>query len=77
MRNRFLYVLIASQLSSFGQALRLVDSDNKGNDDVIGTVMQLAGNAIQAFLNNDGKGFRRYLKLIADTINEFLAQPES
>lgn len=76
MRNRFLYLLIASQVSSFGQSLRVIDSDNKGNDDVIGSIMQLSGSALMAFLNGDTKGFRKYLKIIADTINEFLASPE-
>jgi hypothetical protein len=60
-------------MASFGQTLRLLDADSRGNDDVIGQVLQMSGNAVQAFANSDDKGFRKYLKLIADSINEFLS----
>jgi hypothetical protein len=49
-----------------------MDSDNKGNDDVLGTILQLSGNALQSFSNNDDKGFKKFLKLAADTIYDFL-----
>lgn len=72
MRNRILILIIAAQMGSFGQTLKALDSDNKGNDDIIGQVLQIGGNAVQAFANSDDNGFRKYLKLIADSIYEFL-----
>lgn len=72
MKNRLLLAVIAAQLSAFGVTLRNLDSDNKGNDDVFGQVLQTSGSALNAFANNDDKGFKRYLKIIADSIYSFL-----
>lgn len=77
MRNRILLIIIGAQLQAFGVSLRAMDSDSKGNDDVIGSALQLSGSAIGALANSDTKGFRKYLKLVADSINEFLATSEN
>jgi len=72
MKNKLLVLIIAAQMQAFGTSLRNLDSDNKGNDDIAGQILQIGGNAINAFGNGDDKGFKKYLRLIADSIYEFL-----
>lgn len=72
MRNKLLLAVIAAQLGAFGVTLRNLDSDNKGNDDLFGMVLQTSGNALNSYANNDDKGFKKYLRIIADSIYSFL-----
>lgn len=72
MKNKLLLAVIAAQLAAFGVTLRNLDSDSKGNDDIFGQILQTSGNALNSFSNNDDKGFKKYLKVIADSIYSFL-----
>jgi hypothetical protein len=71
-KNKMLLLIVAAQLSAFGQTLQVMDSDNKGNDDIAGTILRVSGNALNSYAANDDKGFKKYLKLIADSIYDFL-----
>lgn len=73
MKNKILLLIVAAQAKAFGTSLRAMDSDDKGNDDIIGHILESAGGALTAYAASDDKGFRKYLKVIADSINEFLS----
>jgi hypothetical protein len=76
MKNYKMILLTAgSMLQSFGVMLSSVDSDNKGADDLIATVMRAIGSGLSSLAHGDEKGFRLYLAIARDALNSFLANP--
>lgn len=72
MKNKILFLVIAAQLRAFGVTLKAIDADNKGNDDLFGTILDESGQALSSYASSDDKGFKKYLRIIADSIYTFL-----
>lgn len=78
MKNQMLLLLIAASAMSFGSALKAMDSDAKGNDDIVGSALQGVGAALQAYQNPDPSRFRKAMLSVADGIySAFDMQPPS
>lgn len=69
-----IYVAIAaSAMQTAGIILKNKDTNNTGSDDVAGNLLTVGSQALASYSAGDEKGFRKYLKLIADSINNFLS----
>lgn len=72
MDKKFWFRFGGNQAKAIGETLRGIDPDNKGEDDVIGTVFQSAGIALVAYSSGNLSGFKSYLKAAADGIYNYL-----
>jgi hypothetical protein len=73
--NKFWFAFAGDQVRSIGKTLRRLDIDEKGEDDVIGTLMDSGGRALVAFGTGNVNDFKSYLKLAADGIYSYLGLP--
>lgn len=72
MNKQFWYSFAAAQMQVAGDLLKMQDADNTGSDDMAGSLIKSGSTALMAFVRGDVKGFRKVLRLIADSINTFL-----
>lgn len=72
MKNQFLLLIISAQAKAFGAVLQSLDTDDKGTDDIFGHVLSTAGSALQSYASSNDAGVKKYLKIIADSIYDFL-----
>ena len=70
--NKFWLSFAAGNMQAVGQALQAQDPDATGKDDVIGAVLTASGSAMQAYVNGNEAGFKRWLKVAADAIYTYL-----
>ncbi|HEY6232823.1 MAG TPA: hypothetical protein VIW64_16280 [Pyrinomonadaceae bacterium] len=74
MNKTFLLLLAASQMQVAGNLLRTQDANDTGLDDVIGKLLGPGGNALAHYAQGDVKGTDDKLKLIADSIYDYLGK---
>ena len=67
--------IAASSMGTAGVILENKDSNTTGSDDMAGRLLVVGSQALASYSAGDEKGFRKALKLIADSINQFLASP--
>jgi len=77
MNKLFLLLLAGSQMQVAGNILQAQDANTTGRDDVIGKLLTVGGKAIGAYGNGDLKTVDGSLKVIADSIYEYLGQPKT
>lgn len=77
MNRAFLLMLASAQMQVAGQMLQLQDANTTGRDDVIGKVLSTGGKAVGAYGNGDVKSVDASLKLIADSIYDYLGLAQS
>jgi hypothetical protein len=65
--------IAASAMQTAGVILKNKDTNTTGSDDVAGNLLSVGSQALSSYAAGDEQGFRKYLKLIADAINNFLA----
>lgn len=70
--NKFWLMFAAGNMVAAGQALQGQDTDSSGKDDVIGAVLVASGSALQAYATGSDAGFKRWLKVAADAIYQYL-----
>lgn len=79
--NRTLIIVlsIAGSLRTVGLLLQHQDTNNTGNDDLIGSVCVTAADALSAYGASNETGLRRALTSLRDALNAYLgpAQPAS
>lgn len=77
MNKTFLFYMASAQMQVAGRMLQAQDPNPTGRDDVIGKVLNTGGTALGAYASGDVKSVDSALKLIADSIYEYLGQPKS
>lgn len=70
--RKFVLTLASTQLQVAGQLLEANDADNTGTDDVVGKVTVSLGKAISSFASGDATKVDADLKIIADSIYDYL-----
>jgi hypothetical protein len=66
-----------SGMNTAGDLLIAQDTNSTGTDDVIGNLLKTGSKALTAFLGGDIKGTNKYLGLIRDALNDYLATQTS
>lgn len=64
----------SGSMQSAGAALKALDTDDKGPDDMAGRLLSLGGNACSALAFGNEKGFNAALRTVADSIYSYLGQ---
>ena len=73
-RARIAIAIASAGMVSAGETLQLMDEDTEGGDDIAGKLLSVGGKAMQRLARGDTKGFNKNLKLVADSINEYLGE---
>lgn len=71
-RARIAISVAAGAAVTAGETLKALDEDLEGADDIAGKLFALGGKAAQRLVRNDQKGFDKNLRLLADSIYEYL-----
>lgn len=70
-----LLVLLQLVLVKVGSKLKDKDLNNTGKDDAFGNVLIAAAPAVQAFGDKNDNSFKKALKTVRDTIDNYLKEP--
>ena len=74
MNKTFIFLLAAMQMQSAGLMLQAQDANTTGRDDIFGKLLSTGGKALGSYANGDVKSVDSSLKLIADSIYDFLGE---
>lgn len=76
-RARIAITIAAAGMITAGETIKALDEDTTGTDDIAGKLLSVGGKAMQRLARGDQKGFDKNLKLVADSIYEYLeVEPE-
>ena len=75
--KQFLLQLAGAQMQSAATVLKYQDTDNTGQDDVAANILKVGGEAMLQYASGNVSGVNENLRLIADSINAYLAEAEA
>jgi hypothetical protein len=76
INRQFLLQLAGAQMQSAATVLKYQDTDNTGVDDAIANVLKVGGEAMLQYASGNVTGVNANLRLVADSINAYLAEAE-